>query len=195
MTNRLPTKDDGFRIGVRFKDEFGDQEFFLFPLDWGAARVADLIDKVRDDTHLRYIRYDLPVSPYSTGEYRRVTKPGTQVRSDIESGRTLLNTPDGPLYTQIPPVDFSDPRYAVFLEDWLGFTGQALKGGAIWGLRNQKVLNLGGVYTAALEAFRDISLPTRFERSGLVRGLLLPYDKYPVTNSYTRRLVGAVDGE
>lgn len=195
MNNRLPTRDDGLRLGVRFKDTFGDQEFFLFPLDWGAARVADLIDKVRGNTDLNYIRYDLPVSAYSTGQYRRVTKPGIQVRTDMEHGRILLNTPDGPLYTQISPVDFSYPRDAVVLEDWLGFTGQGLMGGAIWGIRNEKVLNLSGVYPAALEAFRDISLPARFDKSGFVRELLLPYDSYPLTRSYTRTLMGVADGQ
>lgn len=180
-TNRLPTTDDGYRMSVRFKDTFGNREFFLFPLDWGAARVADLVDAVRREVGINYIRYDLPVSPYSNGLYRRVTKPGSYVRNDLESGKTLTNTQSGPVYTEIRPVDFDISRDAVILEDWLGFTGQGLQGGSIWGIRNREILNLRSVYPAALEAFRGFELPEGYTRwAHLVGELLLPYDTYPL---------------
>lgn len=181
MSNRLPTEEDGYRMGARYKYEFGDHQFFLFPLDWGAARVADLIEMAVDELGIKPIRYDLPVSPYSTrGVYRRVTKPGSRVRRDMENGTVLLNTTSGPIYQQIDPVDFSIPRYAVVVDDWIGVTGQAVAGGAIWGIQNKKTLNLLGIYESALEAFREVYLPEKFTKSGLVRGLLLPNPKYPI---------------
>lgn len=186
-TNRLPTREDGYRMSVRFKDRFGNQEFLLFPLDWGAARVADLIDETKVEAGIRYIRYDLPISSYSNNSSRPVTKSGTKVHHDLENGRTLINSTNGPVYVPIQPVDFNISREAVFLEDWLGFTGQALRGGIIWGVYNRNTLNLRKIYPAALEAFRNLELPQRYGRRNYPLGeLILPYDQYPLVSSFRR---------
>ena len=191
LTNKLPTKEDGYRIAERFKDTFGSEEFLLFPLDWGAARVADLVDSAKEDTGIHYIRYDLPVSSYSRGWYRPIPKPGMHVRRDLESGKTLWNSPEEPVYSAITSVDFSVQRDGVFFEDWLGFTGKALSGGVRWGAVNsgEDVLNLRKIYPAAIEAHRDLEIEIGKRRFWPLGELLLPHDPYPLTTSYRTLVV------
>lgn len=194
--NELPSRGDANSIGVRFRELFGENEFFLFPLDWGSARVADLIDEEKNNLGLRYTRYDLPINFSTNGTYRKVTKSGVTVRRDLEGGRTFYNTTNGSLYVDIPPIDFTDERCAVMMDDWLGFTGHGLYGGVIWAIlnRGQDRLNLKKIYPAVMKAHTDFNLPPAYDRQkNLVGGLILPYEPYPLVKSVGRALSGAHD--
>ncbi len=184
--NNLPSSEDAYRLASRIMDYHGNSQFFLFPLGWGGARIADLIEQVNGEygIGLNFKRYDLPVNDFSSGEYRAVSGlgcKGDMVRRNLEHGQTQINSIYGRSFRRVEPVDFVIKRSAVILDDWVGYTGQAMKGGIIWAIDNRGELNLDQVIPAAMEGFAELKLPTAYtEHASLVSPLVLPYEELPL---------------
>ena len=171
-----------YDMALLFRDRFGEEEFFLFPLGWGAAREADAIDRVRETSGLRYIRYDLPVNSYAAQQfsngvyYRGVEVGGQTVYRRMKRGEAIINSREGPKKISIPPVDFSGTRSAVFLDDWIKYSGLGLLGGIAWGVKYSDMLKLGQIHPAVFRKERDLELPPELKQyDAMVGDLLAPH--------------------
>lgn len=137
------------------------EEFFFFPLDWGAAREADQIEEYLKAEGARPIRYDLQVASVGNreGTYRTVRNRAEKVADDLINGRTRLIKPNGYITERIEPIDFQHKRDITPFEDWIRYTAYGLKGGIAFSETIRPFINGCRIVPSVIHKEMELEIP------------------------------------
>ncbi|MBI2084188.1 MAG: hypothetical protein HYT70_01045 [Candidatus Aenigmarchaeota archaeon] len=146
-----------YRSLARVHKEVVGDSFFLFPLGWGAASEANILEEELRKEGISVVRYDFVVNDVGSSDgYRHVENRLEEVAYDLNHGVARIIKPTGYDVIEIPPVSFDLQRPMVPLEDYVRRTGLGLVGGIEFCYRLKPLVNGGMIHPSTIN--RDIEM-------------------------------------